>query len=142
MCKKNIGGIEDNGFVGFVQHVLNGSISDLQDRVDGDKFKLGEARPRTRDDAMQLLFKDGSAGVKLIKEKNYGCAMAQVLKYACMVTRHGVDSRRFEENVYKWSNAHNYPFVLGNATASDRKWSFMDWSQLLVVCRAIHGTLT
>ena len=70
---------------------------------------------------MQLLFKDGSAGMKLIKEKNYGCAMAQVLKYACMVTRHDADSRRSKENVYKWSNAHNYPFVLGNATVNGKQ---------------------
>ena len=132
--EKIFGGIEDNGFVRFAQQALNESISDLQERTDGEEFKLGEARPRTRDDVMQLLFKDGSAGMKMIEEKNYGCAVAQVLKYACMVTRHGADSRRFEENVYKWRNAHNYPFELGTTTVSGKR---MELHGLVSIARRV-----
>ena len=135
LCKKKIfGGIEDNGFVRFAQQALSESISDLQERTDGDEFKLGEARPRTRDVVMQLLFKDGSAGMKMIEEKNYGCAVAQVLKYACMVTRHGADSRRFKENVYKWRNAHNYPFELGTTTVSGKQ---MELHGLVSIARRV-----
>ena len=83
---------------------------------------------------MQLLFKDGSAGMKLIEEKNYGCAVAQVLKYACMVTRHGADLRRFEENVCKWSNAHTYPFVLENTTISGKR---MELHGLVSIARCV-----
>ena len=94
--EKIFGGIEDTGFVRYAQNALDESISDLQNRADDEEFKFDKARPRPRDDVMQLLFKDGYAGMKLIKEKIYGCAVAQVLKHACMVTRNGANSRRFE----------------------------------------------
>ena len=70
----------------------------------------------------------------MTEEKNYGCAVAQVLKYACMVTRHGADSRRFVENVNKWSNAHHYPFVLGDATVSGKR---MDLHGLVSIARRV-----
>ena len=127
--EKIFGGIEDNGFVRFAQQALNESISDLQDRSDGDEFKLGEAGgPRTRHDVMQLLFKDGSPGMKMIAEKNYGCAVAQVLKYACMVTRHGADSRRFEERICTNRATPTTTLLSWEMLQSaESKWSFMDW---------------
>ena len=72
--------------------------------------------------------------MKLIEEQNYGCAVAQVLKYACMVTRHGADSRRFEEGIVKWSNAHGYPFVLGSHTVSGRR---MELHGLVSIARRV-----
>lgn len=132
--QKIFGGSGDNGFVSFAKNALDLSISDLQERPDHNEFKWCYARPRSRDDVMQLLFKDNGPGMKLIEEQNYGCAVAKVLMYACMVTRHGADSRRFEQGIEKWSNAHNYPFVMSHQTISGKR---MDLHGLVSIARRV-----
>ena len=72
--------------------------------------------------------------MKLIKEQNYGHAVAQVLKYACMVTRHGADSRRFEEGIRDWATANGHPFELGNHTSSGRR---MELHGLVSIARRV-----
>ena len=48
---------------------------------------------------MELMFRDGGPGMTAIANRNYDYAVAQVLKYACMITRHGGDSSRFVKAV-------------------------------------------
>ena len=77
--------------------------------------------------------------MKMIEEINYGCAVAQVLKYACMVTRHGADSRRFEERICTNRATPTTTLLSWEMLQSaESKWSFMDWYRLLAVCCAIR----
>ena len=56
-----------------------------------------------------------------IKRRNYDFAVAQVLKFACMVTRHGGDSTRFAKGIEGWRDENRYPFELDTKTVSGRR---------------------
>ena len=132
--QKIFGGTETNGFVHFAQQALDRSISDLHDREDNVEFVWDGKQPRTREDVMELMFGEGGPGMTEITNGNYDSAVAQVLKYACMVTRHGGDSSRFVQGIEAWRNENQFPFELGMTTVSRRR---MDLRGLISIARRV-----
>ena len=66
----------ENGFVNHAMGAIDKSISDLHGLEDvGNMFAFHNNRPRTRDDVMKLLFKEGSQGMIAMQEKKVwrGC---------------------------------------------------------------------
>ena len=56
---------------------IHRSISDLHSsEAEGSGFAYHNNRPRTCDDVMKLLFKEGSQGMIAMQEKRYGEAVA------------------------------------------------------------------
>ena len=60
----------ENGFVNHAMGAIDKSISDLHGLEDvGNMFAFHNNRPRTRDDVMKLLFKEGSQGMIAMQKK-------------------------------------------------------------------------
>ena len=111
-----------NGFVNHAMGAIDKSTSDLHDLEDaGNMFAFHNNRPRTRDDVMKLLFKEGSQGMIAMQEKRYGEAVAQVLKYASTITRQGANPKRFVEGIHAWRDKNGFRFKLGDTTISKRR---------------------
>ena len=125
---------KSNGFVHFAQNALDRSISELHDRCDAVKFLWGNSELRTRQDVMKLMLRDGGPGMTAIENRNYDFAVAQLLKFACMVTRHGGDSTRFVQGIESWRDQHKFPFELGMATVSGRR---MELHRLVSITRRV-----
>ena len=113
---------------------VDGPISDLHGRCDTVEFLLGNSQPRTREDVMELMFRNGGPGMTAIENRNYGFAVEQVLRFACMVTQHDGDSTRFVQGIESWRDQHKFPFELGMATVSGRR---MDPHGLVSIARRV-----
>ena len=112
----------ENGFVNHAMGAIDLSIRDFHDLPDQHNlFAFHNNRPRTRDDVMRLLFKDGSPGMLAMKEGKHGEAIAQVLKYASAITRQGANPKRFVEGIHAWRDKMGLRFKLGDTTISKRR---------------------
>ena len=85
------------------------------------EMRVNNIIPRTKDNVMKLRFGQDRPCIKAIKDKNYGLAVAQVLKFTSSVTTMGVDHRRFEEAICNWRQAKGYKFVLGDYTVGGKR---------------------
>ena len=95
-------GTGKNGLVMYASQALNESISDLREsQSNANEFRVSNQLPRTKDDVMKLLFDKNGPCIKAIEEKNYGLAVAQVLKFASSVTGMGANHHRFVDGIYK-----------------------------------------
>ena len=73
-----------NGFVTYALWAMDLTISDLhelplletEDGTEDQGFSFENHKPRTQDDVNKILFKDGSPGMKAVKERQYGVAIA------------------------------------------------------------------
>ena len=112
----------ENGFVTHAMGAIDLSIRDLHELPDTDNmFAFHKSRPRTRDDVMRLLFKDGSPGMVAMQNQAHGEAIAQVLKYASAITRQGANPKRFVEGIHAWRDKMGFRFKLGETTISKRR---------------------
>ena len=69
-----------------------------------------------------------------VANRNYDYAVAQVLKYACMVIRHGEDSSRFVQGIEDWRDEKGFPFEFGMKTVSGRR---MELHGLVSIARRV-----
>ena len=112
----------ENGFVNHAMGAIDLSICDLHKLADPDNmFAFHNNRPRTRDDVMKLLFRDGSPGMVAMQAERHGEAIAQVLKYASSITRQGANPKRFVEGINAWRDRNGFRFKLGDTTISKRR---------------------
>lgn len=112
----------ENGFVTHAMGAIDLSIRDLHELPDAEnRFAFHNNRPRTRDDVMRLLFKDGSPGMVAMQNQAHGEAIAQVLKYASAITRQGANPKRFVEGICAWRDKMGFRFKLGETTISKRR---------------------
>ena len=128
-------GTGKDGFVTHASQALNESISDLtESQPDAEEFRISNQLPRTKDDVMKLLFDKNGPCMKAIQEKNYGLAVAQVLKFASSVTRMGSNPDRYVDGIYKWRDKKEYNFVLGENVISGRR---MELHGLVSIARRV-----